>query len=157
LILPNGKGGTAQLDHVVLSQFGIFVVETKNRNGLIAGFPGDWLWRQTSGGKTYYFQNPMQQNDEHIRALAHWLDLRRSAFYSIVFFCGDARFDNPMPVNVRTAGVTTMVKSKNEVILTREEVLAAWNTLQACKRNGNLSSARHQQYVTALLSNHTRL
>ena len=63
LIIPNGKGGTAQLDHVVLSQFGIFVVETKNRTGLIAGFPGEWVWRQTSGGKTYYFQNPVQQND----------------------------------------------------------------------------------------------
>ena len=30
LLLPAGKGHTTQIDHVVVSPFGIFVIETKN-------------------------------------------------------------------------------------------------------------------------------
>jgi len=41
LIVPDGNGGTTQIDHVIISVFGIFVLEVKNRNGLIVGAPND--------------------------------------------------------------------------------------------------------------------
>lgn len=33
VIIPDGRGGTTQIDHVIVSQFGVFVIETKNRSG----------------------------------------------------------------------------------------------------------------------------
>lgn len=45
------KDGTTQIDHVIISRFGIFVVETKNRSGLIYGRERDknWLLVKSSG------------------------------------------------------------------------------------------------------------
>ncbi len=35
--LPDEQGGTTQIDHIVLSPFGVFVIETKNYKGWIFG------------------------------------------------------------------------------------------------------------------------
>ena len=37
LPLANGQCGTTQIDHIIVSRFGIFVVETKNISGWIFG------------------------------------------------------------------------------------------------------------------------
>src|SRR5436309_1678131 len=43
LIIPTSNG-TTQIDHVVISVFGIFVVETKNFQGWIFGNPKESNW-----------------------------------------------------------------------------------------------------------------
>ena len=126
VIIPNGKGGTTQLDHVIISQFGIFVVETKNRNGVIFGKPDDSRWQQINARRIYEFQNPLTQNEGHIQALVQLMRLPRWAFHSIIFFCGEARFQSPMPFNVRTEGVTTVVRSKNKILLWPDEMNHVW-------------------------------
>ncbi len=35
--LPTEDGGTTQIDHIIVSRYGIFVVETKNMQGWIFG------------------------------------------------------------------------------------------------------------------------
>ena len=51
LILPVA-GGTTQLDHLVLSRFGIFVIETKNMSVWIFGDADQQTWTQVQkGGK----------------------------------------------------------------------------------------------------------
>ncbi len=37
LTLPDGQGSTTQIDHVLLSPYGLFVIETKNYKGWIFG------------------------------------------------------------------------------------------------------------------------
>ena len=37
VIIPDNIGGTTQIDHIVLSPYGIFVIETKNLKGWIFG------------------------------------------------------------------------------------------------------------------------
>jgi hypothetical protein len=46
LYVPNRKGGTAQVDHVVTSPYGIFVIETKHYNGWIFGDENPKKWTQ---------------------------------------------------------------------------------------------------------------
>jgi len=46
---PDGKG-TAQIDHVVVSPFGIFVIETKNMAGWIFGDERSRQWTQSIYG-----------------------------------------------------------------------------------------------------------
>ena len=43
IILPS-KNGTTQVDHVLISAFGIFVIETKNMKGWIFGGQNDSTW-----------------------------------------------------------------------------------------------------------------
>jgi restriction system protein len=54
--------GTTQIDHVFVSRFGIFVVETKNMQGWIFGGANQAQWTQKIYKKSYKFQNPLRQN-----------------------------------------------------------------------------------------------
>lgn len=62
---------TAQLDHVVIDQSGVLVIETKARNGaLLRGTYADKNWTAIySAGKKQTFQNPLKQNEQHLNLL----------------------------------------------------------------------------------------
>lgn len=152
VIVPNGRGGTSQIDHVVLSVFGIFVVETKNRNGLILGSENQFLWRQVRNGVAFDFQNPLLQNRSHICALARLLGFSFYDFHSIVFFCGDVRFGQVMPRNVRASGITTLMRSKRMHLLSEAQVGDALGVLMDCKKNRQLTIDHHRRYVKSLLN-----
>ena len=54
--------GTTQIDHVFVSEFGVFVVETKNIGGQIFGGEHDREWTKVfPGGQKHKFQNPLHQ------------------------------------------------------------------------------------------------
>lgn len=152
VIIPNGHGGTTQIDHVILSRFGIFVIETKNRNGLIVGAPNQRNWQQIHNGRAFEFYNPLMQNDGHIRALARFLNLPLYAFHSIIFFIGSVQFAGPMPPNVRKEGVITVIHSKTNYFLTADEVVRAWDSLHDCKQHPDLSLPKHLTYIRSLSS-----
>lgn len=69
LLLDNGNGNTSQIDHVVLSEYGIFVIETKNYTGWIFGNEKSDNWLQVIFKERHYFRNPIKQNLSHIYAL----------------------------------------------------------------------------------------
>lgn len=93
-------GGTTQIDHVVVSRFGVFVIETKNYSGWIFGHPNDTQWTKTVYREKYRFQNPLHQNAGHVRALADLTGLPRDFFKSVVVFLRGAEFKTTMPENV---------------------------------------------------------
>lgn len=89
VIIPTSNG-TTQIDHVILSVFGIFVVETKNFRGWIFGDPKESQWCQSlPGGKKRRFQSPLHQNYRHIQCLGEFLKLDPKVFQSVVFFIGE--------------------------------------------------------------------
>lgn len=108
MIVPTANG-TTQIDHIVVSQFGIFVVETKSTRGWIFGRESDSEWTQVLPSKKQRFQNPLRQNYGHTRALAEFLLLDHSIFQSIVFFSGRCEFKTPMPKNVMTSGLAAYI------------------------------------------------
>ena len=57
-IMLEDKYGTHQIDHIVLSNKGIFVIETKNYYGLILGKKKEKKWCQFLGKHKSYFLNP---------------------------------------------------------------------------------------------------
>ena len=70
IMIPNASGtGTTQIDHVVVSPYGIFVIETKNYQGWIYGSEYAEKWTQNIFGNKHELFNPLLQNDTHIRAL----------------------------------------------------------------------------------------
>ena len=61
-ILLNTEHGTSQIDHVVVSVYGIFVIETKNIRGWILGDQYGDEWVKNVYGNKYRFRNPLKQN-----------------------------------------------------------------------------------------------
>lgn len=82
--------GTTQIDHIVVSLYGIFVIETKNYKGWIMGDEYASQWVKNQYGKKYYFQNPLKQNYGHVTALEEALALPRELFIPIVVFTPEA-------------------------------------------------------------------
>jgi len=68
VILPN-ESGTTQIDHIVVSVYGIFVIETKNYTGWIYGSEKSAQWTLNIYGKKSSFMNPIRQNFAHIKAI----------------------------------------------------------------------------------------
>ena len=114
LTLPDGQGSTTQIDHILLSPKGIFVIETKNYKGWIFGGERQKMWTQKIYKNSYKFQNPLHQNYKHQKVLEQVLAdiLEPHLIHSIVVFMPDCEFKTAMPDNVfRGAGWTDYVKT----------------------------------------------
>lgn len=83
-LLLSVNGLTHQIDHVIISQYGIFSIETKQYNGYITGSKYDKNWVRHTGKNKYYYINPIRQNYGHCKALAELLNINESNIYNIV-------------------------------------------------------------------------
>ena len=84
------ENGTTQIDHILLTEAGIFVIETKHYSGWILGNPRDDKWTQVIYHKKSRFQNPLNQNYLHLKTVQALFKLPKSAFIGIVVFTGKA-------------------------------------------------------------------
>jgi hypothetical protein len=90
--------GTTQIDHILVSKSGIFVVESKHYSGWIFANASWPTWTQVMFKQKYKFQNPLRQNYKHIRAIQQVLDFVPSGhIHSLVAFTGDAEFKTERP------------------------------------------------------------
>src|SRR6185437_8310419 len=70
LMLPSlGNLATTQIDHVVVSNYGIFVIETKSYKGWIFGTANQSHWTQVIYRYKKKFYSPLYQNYAHIKAV----------------------------------------------------------------------------------------
>jgi len=76
--------GTTQIDHVFVSRYGLFVLETKNMRGWIFGGENKSEWTQTNFSKKVRFQNPLRQNYKHVKALEAALQVPPETMHSVV-------------------------------------------------------------------------
>jgi len=127
--------GTTQIDHILVSRFGVFVIETKDYTGWIFGNADHATWTQATFRDKYKFQNPIHQNYGHVLAVQALLDFVPStAIHSAVVFVGDAEFKTDVPV-----GVFTLPQFVQHIQGCTEEVLSL-NRVQFCV--GRLETAR---------------
>lgn len=102
-IMIRDQNGTHQIDHIVLSNSAVFVIEMKNYYGLIKGSEYDDKWIQYLGRKVNYFMNPIHQNYSHVKALSNLLKLDESYFISIICF------SNQVKLNVKCKSIVTQL------------------------------------------------
>ena len=126
ITLPLADGGSTQIDHVIVSRYGIFVIETKNYKGWIFGNEKQRQWTQVIMGRKYKFQNPLRQNYLHIKTLSDLLELEMSYFHSMIAFIGECELKtrDELPEHVLTSGMASYIKKKQDKMLTDEEVKA---------------------------------
>ena len=129
------KDGTTQVDHILVSRFGVFVIETKNYKGWIFANAKQANWTQVLFKRKFKFQNPMFQNFRHVRAVQGLLDfLPPGAIKSVVVFTGEAEFKTEIPQGVFDLSGLIEYLHKQTV-----EVMSA-NRVQFCV--GRLETAR---------------
>lgn len=145
-------GGTTQIDHIFVSRYGIFVVETKNMKGWIFGGEKQARWTQKIYKKSFKFQNPLRQNYKHVKALEAALDLTaEGVIHSVVVFTGESTFKTPMPANVtRGGGYITYIKSFREPVLSEAQVQEVLEQIKAGRLEPFFKT--HRQHVKNLKS-----
>jgi restriction system protein len=122
-LLVGDETKRTQIDQVMVSKFGIFVIETKNYQGWIYGRESDDKWTQKFPGSSNIFQNPLRQNELHASSLAAFCEVDPSTIYSVVVFWGDCEFKTPMPENViKWSQYLSYVKSKTKILFDNVEV-----------------------------------
>jgi hypothetical protein len=90
LINPKSRSGFSQIDHVLLTPYGIFVIETKNYAGEIVGSKDQKQWVIN---KKYKMMNPFHQNYGHIQTIKNALQLSSNEMiFSIISFTRRAVF-----------------------------------------------------------------
>lgn len=128
-------GGTTQIDHILISRFGIFVIETKDHRGWIFAGGTDRKWTQVLYRVKFSFQNPIRQNFKHVCAIRELLEfLPPEVIHSAVVFTGKAIFKTAVPEGVFT------LKGLLDFIASHETEVMSANRVQFCV--GRLETAR---------------
>lgn len=146
--IPDGEG-TTQIDHIYVSRFGLFVVETKNLNGWIFGQEHQPRWTQTLYRKKTSFQNPIRQNFKHLKALESLLHLPPSTLHSVIVFTGDAEIKTSLPDYVCTlSNFSRYIKSFTTPVFTESEVQDICTRIESGRLAPNRATHRaHIQHV----------
>ena len=135
IMIQNEKGATSQIDHLVLSEYGIFVIETKYFKGWIFGNEKAENWTQVIFKEKHRFRNPVKQNWSHVYALKSVLtDFPQAKYHPIVVFAGSAvlkDITSSIPV-VYTDNLNGTIRALcTEKCLSGDDVLRIKNLLES--------------------------
>ena len=150
--LPTENGST-QIDHIIVSKYGIFVVETKNMKGWIFGSPNQKTWTQKIYKHSSKFQNPLHQNYKHTKTLESLLELNEERIFSVIVFVGDSTFKTEMPENVTHGkGYIRFIKSKVQHVFTELEVKEITSKIKSGRLTPSFKTNReHVKHVKTIV------
>ncbi|HAU8253916.1 TPA: nuclease [Vibrio vulnificus] len=151
--LPTSDG-TTQVDHIVVSKYGIFVVETKNMKGWIFGSARQKQWTQKIYRHSSKFQNPLHQNYKHIKALETLLGCSEEHLHSVIVFIGDSTFKTEMPPNVTYArGSIRYIQQFNEVVFSDKDYARLTEYINQIKfKRGVITDLKHRKHVKEVVT-----
>lgn len=150
-LLLNNSGYTSQVDHVVVSVYGIFVIETKTYQGIIIGGENSEQWIQNIYGHKYEFRNPILQNYGHIKSLKQALgDYKSVPFISIVAFSSQAnlRVSSNIPV-VYWSQILDVIRGYENPVIKESDVRRITRLLIASNTDSKETRKDHVKNVRA--------
>ena len=149
VVIPDGRGGLTQIDHLFLAGNGIHVVETKNYRGRIFGGARQKTWTQKIGRKSIRINNPLRQNWGHIKAVEALVGADIPV-HGVVIFGQQAKFPKGMPEGVtRPRELANLLKQGGASGEPREEWLAAWQRLKTSAKTDTTTRRMHREALTA--------
>ena len=149
------EDGTTQIDHVIVSEFGVFVVETKNMKGWIFGDAKQRKWTQKIYKHSTTFQNPLDQNYKHLKTLESLLGLNAHQLHSVIVFVGNSTFKTTMPENVtHGGGYVRFIRSKREKVLSPAQVIELVKKIEDGRLTPSWKTNRdHVKHVKSIVAN----
>lgn len=149
--------GTTQIDHILVSRFGVFVIETKDYSGWLFANASDAYWTQVLYRRKVRFQNPLFQNSRHVRAVQGLLDfLSPEVVKPIVVFTGNAEFKTEIPPGVVTIGqLVNYLRRETEMVVSLNRLHLCVGRLEA----GRLAISRETdvEHVQSLARRRRRI
>lgn len=109
--VPCGRGYTIEVDALLLTRKGIFVIEIKNIAGKIVGSYRLNEWTVHLKGKQgrkparYKIYNPIKQNTRHVEAVARYLHVPPSSCTNLIVFTSRAELKK-IPPNTKDFTIT---------------------------------------------------
>ncbi|AFQ19719.1 nuclease-related domain-containing protein [Bacillus thuringiensis] len=144
-------GDTTQIDHIVISETGVFVIETKNYEGWIYGTEKSARWTQGIFRKKSSFQNPFRQNYKHIKAI-EWVMEQQLPCISIAAFhpkCSIKRVHVPSKDKhvLYYNELQKCIESYTDVQLTNDEVQHIYQTISRADITDKDIEKKHVKYL----------
>jgi hypothetical protein len=147
LTIPSDHNGSSQIDHLVVSKFGIFVIESKDYKGWIFGNKDQDNWTQSlPGGKNkFQFQNPLRQNWSHIMSLKLLMpNIPDNAFQSIVVFTDSCEFKTePIDNVVHSEELVGIIQKHAETKLSEENFHLILGKLSYVCQTSDITPSQH--------------
>lgn len=144
------KKGSTQIDHIIVSPFGIFVVETKNHKGMIFGDMNGKVWTQVLKNRGHFiFYNPVWQNNGHLKHLIEQLKIKEHYFTGVIVFTSpDVNLNNVncpfcIPVNL----VYDYIMSFTNQIMSEKQIWEAIRRIDKIDKSGYENNLKHVEYV----------
>jgi hypothetical protein len=152
LLLPDGHGELTQIDHVVVSPFGVFVIETKNWDCWIFGTEKDRQWTlKYRRGRKVATQNPLHQNAKHVRVICEWLQIKPEHCHNLVFINPVSTLKTGPVAGVFLRGMPGHILSFNVPVFHPDWPTQARDVLKAAsKSNDKAARAEHLEYVKSI-------
>ena len=160
LLFRKQNGLTTQIDHVVVSPYGVFVIETKNISGYIYGREKGQKWKRIWKAWWYGFEhsnqlefdNPILQNEAHIIALSERLGQgRQIPYYSIIAFSPEAELKvevEHVPV-VYWNHINEVIRSYETPVLSLDEAGTIYGEIKDLNITDPEARKKHAQYANA--------
>jgi len=121
ITLPSG-GGTVHIDHLVVSRFGIFVIESEYVRGWISGGEFQQQWKQKNWRRSALFDNPAHRNALQAEAVANLLKMPLAQLHPMVVLVGQKGFKSAMPANVLPPEkLVAAIRKKTQALLEAEQ------------------------------------
>ena len=128
LIIPSVSKSipSTQIDHVIVSRYGIFCLETKSHQGNIYGYEKSEKWKQYLGNKDYSFYSPIKQNKHHVKSLEYLLRSRlKSPIHSYIVFPSAHRVKiNGNEVDLTLSNTIKKIENHKREVYTFEDIEA---------------------------------
>ena len=152
ITLPSSNTITTQIDHVVVSEQGIFVIESKDFKGWIYADKHQKNWtRVYYRGLKNQFQNPIYQNFAHVSALKEQLPFLSKCFFSVVVFSRNSEFKTERIEKVLYDDeLVDFIKSKDKKWLREEEVMMTIGKLSVLCQTNTTTAEEHVQNLNSI-------
>lgn len=164
ILLPTHYG-TTQIDHVVVSHYGIFVIETKNYKGWIFGHENSEEWKQSLLGKKRFwgwtseqhkFRNPIRQNMAHVRAVKTILkEIGEFPIIPIVVFSDRAELNitTPNHIVINWCNMRSTIKAYKTPCISKEDIQRIVRAISAANITTAGSKESHVRNIQTTLQN----
>ena len=137
--LPSKKDGeekSAQIDHLVVSKYGIFVIETK-------------YWSPGTIANPRYSAKSSKQNKGHINALKQCLEIEADNFFSLYVFVSTGPYKEDVPDwTIPLDRLIPEIKSKTTVIFDEDKVTELFAKIESWRyAPGDQTDAEHIERI----------
>lgn len=133
--LPAG-GGTVNVDHIVVSRFGVFVIESQHASGMVSGGEFQDRWKQERWGHARRIENPMHKNAVQAETLGRLLGMPQTKIHRVVVLTGHKGMKTETPDHLVPAEqLIRYIRKKGTHVLEREQADRALKAVESARIN----------------------